>query len=72
MACEILERISGLEPSSEATAPRCLKLVAVPSFFALLTFSSSGCHWRCLSSVFFLLSTDFSLIHYEGFVETFN
>ena len=32
VACAILERISGFEPSSETTAPRYLKLVTVPSF----------------------------------------
>ena len=32
VACAILERTSGLEPSSETTAPRYLKLVTVPSF----------------------------------------
>ena len=32
LACSILERISGLEPSSETTAPRYLKLVTEPSF----------------------------------------
>ena len=32
VACAILERISGLEPSSETTAPRYLKLVTVPNF----------------------------------------
>ena len=32
MACAILERTSGLEPSSETTAPRYLKLVTVPNF----------------------------------------
>ena len=32
VACAILEKISGLEPSSETTAPRYLKLVTVPSF----------------------------------------
>ena len=33
MACaKILERTSGLEPSSETTPPRYLKLVTVPSF----------------------------------------
>ena len=31
VACAILERISGLEPSSETTAPRYLKLVTVPN-----------------------------------------
>ena len=32
VACSSLERISGLEPSSETTAPRYLKLVTLPSF----------------------------------------
>ena len=32
MACAILERISGSEPSSEITAPSCFKLATVPSF----------------------------------------
>ena len=32
VACSILERTSGLEPSSETTAPRYLKLVTVPNF----------------------------------------
>ena len=32
VACAVLERISGVEPSSETTAPRCLKLVTVHSF----------------------------------------
>ena len=31
-ACATLYRISGLEPSSETTAPRYLELVTVPSF----------------------------------------
>ena len=32
VACAILERTSGLEPSSETTAPRYLKLVTLPNF----------------------------------------
>ena len=32
VACAILERTSGLEPSSETTAPRYLKLITVPKF----------------------------------------
>ena len=32
VAYSIFERISGLEPSSQTTAPRYLKLVTVPSF----------------------------------------
>ena len=39
MACAILERTSGLEPSSEATAPRYLKLVTMPNF----------CPFTCIS-----------------------
>ena len=39
VACAILERISGLQPSSETTAPRYLKLVTVPSF-CIFTFIS--------------------------------
>ena len=39
VACAILERTSALEPSSETTAPRYLKLYLF------------GCHWRCLSLV---------------------
>ena len=36
VACSVIERSSGFEPSSKTTAPRYLKLVMVPSFFALL------------------------------------
>ena len=43
VAWAILERTPGLEPSSETTAPWYLN--------ALLPLSLSGCHWRCLSSV---------------------
>ena len=43
MACAILERTSGLEPSSETTASRYLKLVTVP-ISAFLPLSVSGCH----------------------------
>ena len=50
VACAILERIIGLEPSSETTAPRYSKLVTVPSFCPLPS-SPSGCHWRCSSLV---------------------
>ena len=53
VACAILERTSGLEPSSETTVPSYLKLVTVPSFcpFTSISLSLSGCHWRCLSLV---------------------
>ena len=49
VACVILERTSGLEPSSETTAPRYLKLVTVPSLcpftfiFRLAWKGSTGC-----------------------------
>ena len=51
VACAILERTSGLEPSSETTAPRYLKLVTVPNCCPFTFISLSGCHWHCLSSV---------------------
>ena len=37
--CETLERIFGLEPSVETTAPRYLKLVTVPSFYPFTIIS---------------------------------
>ena len=39
MACAILVRTSGLEPSSKTTAPRYLKLVTVPNFCPLIFIS---------------------------------
>ena len=39
VACAILERTSGLEPSSETTAPRYLKLVTVPNFCSFTIIS---------------------------------
>ena len=56
VACDILERISGLEPSSETTAPRYLKLVTVPSF-CLFTFISL---WMSLA--LFVISLVFSAL----------
>ena len=48
MACAIIERTSGLEPSSETTAPRYLKLVTVANFcpFTLISLDAIGavCH----------------------------
>ena len=70
MACAILERTSGLEPSSETTAPRYLKLVTVPNFCPF-TFIS---HLDAIGTVchqFGLLRTDLHLIPFAGFVETF-
>ena len=68
MACAILARTSGLEPSSETTAPRYLKLVTVPfpPFYLYLFLDAIGvvCHQ------FGLLGTDTYLIPCAGFVET--
>ena len=70
MACAILERATGLEPSSEATAPRYLKLVTVPNFCPF-TFISL---WIAIGAVchqFGLFRTDLHLIPCADFVETF-
>ena len=70
MACAILERISGLEPSSETTAPRvfeaCYSTQLLP-FYLHLSLDAIGtiCH------LFGLLDTDLHLIFCAGFVETF-
>ena len=64
VACAILERTSGLEPSSETTAPRYLKLVTVPNF-CLFTFISL---WMPLA--LFVISLVFSaLIHIINLVQ---
>ena len=69
VACAMLERTSGLEPSSETTTPRYLKLVTVPNFcsFTFISLDANGtvCHQ------FGLLRTDLHLIPCAGFVETF-
>ena len=56
VACAILERISDLEPSSETTAPRYLKLVTVPNF----------CHFTFISLwmplALFVISVVFSAL----------
>ena len=69
VACVVLERTSGLEPSSETTAPRYLKLVTIPNLcpFTFISLDAIGavCHW------FGLLCTDLHLIPCVGFVETF-
>ena len=68
VACAILERASGLGPSSETTAPRYSLLHAqfLP-FYLYLSLDATGavCHQ------FALLSTDLYLITCAGFVETF-
>ena len=63
MACAILERTSGLEPSSETTAPRYLKLVT-SALLPFLSLDAIGavCHQ------FGLLCTDLHLIPCAGFV----
>ena len=58
VACAILERTSGLEPSSETTAPRYLKLVTVPKL-CLVTFISL---WMLLA-LFVILSSVWSSRH---------
>ena len=69
VACAMLERISGLEPSSETTALRYLKLVTVPNFcpFTFITL------WMPLA--LFVISLVFSalisILYLAGFVETF-
>ena len=56
VACAILERTSGLEPSSETTAPRYLKLVTLPNFCPF-TFISL---WMSLA--LFVISLVFSAL----------
>ena len=56
VACAILERTSGLEPSSETTAPRYLKLVTVPNFCTFTCIS----HWMPLA--LFVISLVFSAL----------
>ena len=58
VACAILERTSGLEPSSETTAPRYLKLVTVPNFCPF-TFI---CLWMPLA--LFVINSVFSALIY--------
>ena len=70
MAYAILSGTSGLEPSSETTAPRYLKLVKVPNFYHFTFFISldvigAVCHQ------FGLLRTDLHIILCAGFVEIF-
>ena len=55
-ACAILERISGLQPPSETTALRYLKLVTVPNFYSF-TFISL---WMPLAQ--FVISLVFSAL----------
>ena len=70
VACAILERTSDLEPSSETTAPRYLKLVTVPNFcpfnlYLSLDAIDTVCHQLGL------LRTYLQLIPCAGLVKTF-
>ena len=61
VARAILERTSGLEPSSKTTAPRYLKLVAVPNFcpfYLYLSLDAIGAVFH----PFGLLGTDLHLL----------
>ena len=44
VACAILKRTSGLEPSSETTAPRYFKLVTVPIRLRAMVAHKAACH----------------------------
>ena len=72
VACPILDRISGLEPPFETTAPRYFKVVTIPSFclffnlYLPLDAIGTVCHKFCL------IITNFHLIPCAGFAETFN
>ena len=62
VAVAILERISGFEPSSETTAPRCVKLVTVPSFCPFTLISLWICHIGAVCHQIGLHSIDLHLI----------
>ena len=62
MVCSVFERISGSVLSSDAIAPRCLKLNTVPSF-CLFTLISLLMPLAFFCHQFDLLSTDFQLIY---------
>ena len=59
MACSVLERTSGFEPSSETNAPRYLKLVLVPSFLISL----------CIPLALFVSSLVFSALIFILYLE---
>ena len=73
VACAILEIISGMEPSSETTAPRYLSLLQYPTSALLpLSLSLSLDAIRTVCHQFGLLGTDLHLIPCADFVETFS
>ena len=69
VACEILERTSGLEASSGTIAPRYLKRVTVPNFcpFTNISLDATGVVFHH----FGLHDTDLHLIPCAGFVKNF-
>ena len=60
VACAVLEKISGLEPSSETTALKYLKLVTVPSFCSFTFISLNAI---VISLVFSALISIVHLVH---------
>ena len=70
VVCDILESISGLEPSSVITEPRYLKLVTVSSFcpFILICVDATGGVCQQLG----LLDTYRHALGCGGFVKTLN
>ena len=70
VARAILERISGLEPSSETTAQRYLKLVTVPSFCPY-TFISL-CNPLALFVIRLVFSLLIPILHVYLFSEPFS
>ena len=69
VVCAILESISGLEPPSDTTKPKYLKLVTVP-LFCLFTLISLLMPLVCHQLGF--LGTDLLAVDCGGFVETFS
>ena len=68
LACAILERISGFQPSSETTAPRCLLRHIDLPFYLHLPLDAIG----TVRHQFDLLNTDLHFIPSAGFVSPFN
>ena len=66
VACEILERLSGLEASSETTAPRYLQLVTVPGF--CLTFLTEDwlqiSFWKLNAIQYCVVTTTLMLVQF--------
>ena len=71
VACAILERTSGLEPSPETSAPWDLNALLPLSLALSLSISLSLDAIGAVCNQFGLRGTDLHLISCEGFVETF-